>query len=371
MKRAIFLLLIVPFFSSAESMYSPTWGFSIDLPEGYVYAEGDLRDRFSFEGPSNANFDLIVYNGRYNSIEDLAGDINRKLGNRGETDFFRYRGKEAAIINLSFNDSGGWGLCLELDKGAKLAALAYGPASVKELALFHISALDSIAPSFADKRYPGPVTEYAYPRGNTKKAALANTELSAVIHENDAEAAQYLVEREFQLLAQYMESDIWKEAWIRYYRFIYRDSRGRIADAAQTLAKNFNGGMKAGISADEANRDLAQKALSYVQNFDYERHQDGSDFVNLVSAVTDGRGDCDSRAMLWAIILSSADIRAAIMVSDRYSHAMGLADLSGSGARFEALDTKWLVAETTAHVDIGLIAQDVSDIDSWLGVVFE
>jgi hypothetical protein len=371
MKRMFFLLFIIPFFSFSEPMYSPTWGFSIDLPEGYVYADGDLRDRFSFEGPSNANFDLIVYNGRFNSIKALADDINSKLGNHGGTDFFQYRGKQAAIINLNFNGIEGWGLCLELDKGAKLTALAYGPASVRELELFHISALDSISPSFSDKRYSGPVTEYAYPRGNTKKVTLANTELSAVIHENDAEAAQYLVEREFQLLAQYLESDLWKEAWIRYYRFIYRDSYSRIADAALALTKNFSGSEKTGISADEARRTLAQRALSYVQNFIYERHQDGSDFVNLVSAVTEGRGDCDSRAMLWAIILSSADIRAAIMVSGQYSHAMGLADLSGSGARFEAFGVKWLVAETTAHVDIGLIAQDVSDIDSWLGVVFE
>jgi hypothetical protein len=195
--------------------------------------------------------------------------------------------------------------------------------------------------------------------------------LNAVIHENDAEAAQYLIEREFQLLMQYPESVLWKEAWIRYYRFIYRDSCGRIADAAQVLAKNFNNGAGAGISADEAKRAFAQKALSYVQDFNYERHQDGSDFVNLVSAAIEGRGDCDSRAMLWAIILANADIRASIMVSRQHSHAMGLADLSGSGARFEALGVKWLVAETTAHVNIGLIAQDTSEVDSWLGVIFE
>jgi hypothetical protein len=97
----------------------------------------------------------------------------------------------------------------------------------------------------------------------------------------------------------------------------------------------------------------------------------GSDFVNLVSAVTQGRGDCDSRAMLWALILAQADIPAAIMVSREHSHAMGLADIAGTGARFEAEGIKWLVAETTAKVDIGLIGQNVSDIESWLGVIFE
>jgi hypothetical protein len=75
--------------------------------------------------------------------------------------------------------------------------------------------------------------------------------------------------------------------------------------------------------------------------------------------------------MLWAIILAHADIRAAMMVSRNYSHAMGLADIIGTGARFEAHGIQWLVAETTANVDIGLIAQDTSDPAHWLGILFE
>jgi hypothetical protein len=75
--------------------------------------------------------------------------------------------------------------------------------------------------------------------------------------------------------------------------------------------------------------------------------------------------------MLWAMILSQADIRAAIMVSRNHGHAMGLVDIPGTGARFEAEGTKWLVAETVTDVDIGLIAQNVSDIESWLGVIFD
>jgi hypothetical protein len=75
--------------------------------------------------------------------------------------------------------------------------------------------------------------------------------------------------------------------------------------------------------------------------------------------------------MLWALILTQADIPAAMMVSREHSHAMGLVDIPGQGARFEAGGKKWLVAETTAPVDIGLIAEDVSGIESWVGVIFE
>jgi hypothetical protein len=75
--------------------------------------------------------------------------------------------------------------------------------------------------------------------------------------------------------------------------------------------------------------------------------------------------------MLWAIILSGANIRSAMMVSPHYSHAMGLADIAGTGARFDLYERKWLVAETTDKVNIGLIAQDVSDPQHWFGILFE
>jgi hypothetical protein len=50
---------------------------------------------------------------------------------------------------------------------------------------------------------------------------------------------------------------------------------------------------------------------------------------------------------------------------------MGLADLPGSGARFELNGQRLLVAETTARVPIGLIGETVSEIDQWLGILFE
>jgi hypothetical protein len=119
------------------------------------------------------------------------------------------------------------------------------------------------------------------------------------------------------------------------------------------------------------NRDLAEQALNWIQGFTYERDLMGSDFVNLISAVQEGRGDCDSRAMLWALILNQADIPAAIMISAELGHAMGLADLPGPGARFETDGKKWLVAETPAAVALGLIAEDYSEIRKWMGIVFE
>jgi len=354
----------------ASPLHSTTWGFRLDLPEGYEYIDGNNQDRYSFQGPNKAMFDIVVYNGVYKDVEQMANDVNRRLGNSGEVALFEYEGKQAALIDLHFKGYSGWGLCLELTKNAAaakapfLCALAYSPSSGADMDLFHISALDSIAPSDLEARRPGPVMEFSYPRGETIEIPIKGTTISALIRENDAEAAQALVDREFNLLCNYENTPGWQQAWIRFYRTIYRDSWDRIINALFRLEREWNSGQGLGERA------FAEKALAFVQGFSYERDLEGSDFVNLVTAVTEGRGDCDSRSMLWAMILEQADIPSAIMVSRGHSHAMGLADVPGGGARFETGGKKWLVAETTDKVGIGLISADKSDIESWLGVIF-
>lgn len=364
-------MFLAPVFIFAESLYSPTWGFFLDLPEGYEYIDGDGVDRFSFIGPGDAMFDIVVYNGRYASMTELVDDVNRRLTNRGDADFFIYCNRQAAIIELNFSDYNGWGLCVELSSSgtrtAMLLALAYSRSNRNDLELLHISALDSIAPSALERYYPGPIIEYSYPRGETIPVSLAGG-INAIMRENDAEASQVLIEREFRILQMYANSQHWQEAWIRYYRLVYRDSYDRITDIVSALVRNWGWNS---TSNDGERRAFAQRSLSFIQGFTYERYLDGSDFINLVTAITESRGNCDSLAMLWAMILSHADIRSAIMVSRQYSHAMGLADIAGTGARFEAYGTRWLVAETTANVDIGLIAQDQSDPQYWLGIIFE
>jgi transglutaminase-like putative cysteine protease len=262
----------------------------------------------------------------------------------------------------------GWALFFELEAQNNaepmLLAMAYGPAERQELQLLHFSALDSLAPTGAARLNPGPIMEYAYPRERRVRAEVFGLGVEAWIFEEDAEAAQALVDREFDVLRRYENAPNWREAWIRFYRMIYRDSFERLIDIAFQVERKLN------VPSRE-NRDLAEQILFWVQSFEYERNFEGSDFVNAVSAATEGRGDCDSRAMLWAAVLRQAGIPSGIMVSRNYSHAMGLAELDGAGARFEVDGQRLLVAETTARVGIGLIGETVSDIEYWLGILFE
>ena len=380
----VFLIVLRSFIFSAP-LYSPTWGFRVDLPEGYTYSGGDKKDTFSFESAFGAQFDIVVYHASagkaapYANVEALARDVQRRMNNKGDMDNFVYQQKEAYIMELNFSVPGaggrpvpmtGWALCLELgipgtnEKPPLLLAMAYGQAGRNELQPLHFSALDSIAPEEADRWAPGPVTEFSYPRETRIEAPLFGLGINARIYREDAEAAQALVDREFQVLKRYVNAPNWKEAWARFYRAIYRDSFDRLADAAFQIERKMN-------VPPRENRDFAGQVLQWVQSFTYERDLMGSDFVNVISAVTEGRGDCDSRAMLWAVILKQADIHSSIMVSKNFSHAMGLADLPGTGARFEVDGQKLLVAETVAKVSIGLIGETVSEVSEWLGIALE
>ena len=378
----ILLFLCPPLFSAP--LYSPTWGFSLDLPEGFEYVEGDGRDRFSFEHPDGAYFDIVVYHGEadspapYPSLEALMSDVYERLNNEiSLVQVFNYRDKLTWVMELSFSVPGhgarsqhmsGWALCLELPRpegtAPMLLALAYGPGEKEDLLAYHFSALDSIAPELGDILAPGPITEIIYPRETRVRVPLFDMDIEAWIFDKDAEAAQDLIDREFILLRRYLDSPDWRQAWSRFYRAIYRDSYERLADIAFQVERKLN------VPPRET-RDFAEQLLRWVQSFTYERDLLGSDFLNLVSAAVEGRGDCDNRAMLWAMILNHSNIPAGIMVSRHYGHAMGLADLPGEGARLEVNGQRLLVAETTANVDIGLIEESVSDIEYWLGILFE
>ena len=386
------VLCLVPALLAAEPIYSSNWGFRIDLLPDMELQAGDGKNKFSFRSPDGVTFELVVYPASvYKNIGQMTADIQKRLGNTGDVSGFDYYGQDAALMELSFSGNEGWALFIELDEKTdagvenqgiaedqgngpkpKLAAFAFGPAGKTGFQPLYLSALDSVAPTALHTLAPGPVTEFAYPRENRKRIRPANSRSEAWIFDTDAEAAQSLVDREFGVLRRYSSGPLWKEAWVRFYRAIYRDSFDRLRDIAFTLGREW------GEKDAPANREndaakaagIPEQALRWVQSFSYERDLMGSDFVNLVSAALEGRGDCDSRSLLWAVILSQAEIPAAIMVSREYGHAMGLVNIDGSGARFEFENKNWLVAETTAQVALGLINSQTSDSEKWIGINF-
>jgi hypothetical protein len=121
-----------------------------------------------------------------------------------------------------------------------------------------------------------------------------------------------------------------------------------------------------GISREEIPRLL----LSWLQSFKYDRTGTLSDLLCPIAGAVSQSGDCDSRALVYAILLDYFGIDAILMVSSEYSHALAAVDTSGEGARFFHDGKQYLIAELTEQVALGMIAADMADSSKWLGVSF-
>jgi hypothetical protein len=227
-----------------------------------------------------------------------------------------------------------------------------------------ISSLDAFSIDGAARRFPGPVSQFLLPEpvahDEMKTVALPAGSVSLSWSSREAQDELSLAVREFHVMTMYMRSQtLWVDAWARYYRMIYKESSSQLDALTEAFASS--------LPADDPT-ESARRVLAWVQGFHYERDFSGIDFVPPLTAAFERRGDCDSRAMVMAIILERLGIDCVLMVSRDYSHAMLAADVPGGGQRFRFNGKAYLVAETTARVGIGMMDAAQTDFSRWLGV---
>ncbi len=168
-----------------------------------------------------------------------------------------------------------------------------------------------------------------------------------------------MIEREARILVQYKEDR--DEAWRRFYRMIYRDSFGRLQPIFTAL--------EAGVQSRAVTRqELPKRLLEWVQSYSYSRTQSMADILAPLASAVHRTGDCDSRGLLYAAALEYFGIDAVLLVSSEYKHSLVGVDTTGGGARFPFDGKKYLIAETTDQVDIGLLPQSMADPAGWVGV---
>jgi hypothetical protein len=389
MKRSpifpILSILAAAFFlagpASAEELYSDS-GFFLELPEGFTLNDGDGSTRFSFTDPNGVLlFQIFLYEpARYPDAASMAKEILGKLSASADSEGFRYQRRDAVMAHFSFQLDGspheGWGFFL--NGAARNAAgvpdkdivlLAYTPAERYEACLpFIFSCLDSFSVDAEARLYPGPVSQFNLPWGTEarKPASIAfgGRTLSVPVDPEEGNAAQATVEREYLVLNSYADAapELALAAWARFYRMIYRETFHRLDYTALVLSRELSG--------QKAPRDRASRLLAWTQGFRYDRDPSGSDVVNPLTAALEGRGDCDSRAMLLAILVRHGNGDALLLLSAKHSHALVAFDVEGPGARFPYAGKGWLIGETTDDVDIGLIDATMANPEDWLAVEF-
>ncbi len=375
----LLLLLLPPCLLRAEAISFKEYGYSIDLPEGWEPFDASDPAKLSFTDPaSGAMLEIAVFSHeRIMTVEEMDADVRGKLKAEGSPARFSFSGRDACLSEIRFTSDGhpmqGFVLVVKgLDAGSAVASvdamlIAFaskeGYASARDSIL---SALDSFSPDKAGKLLPGPIGQLAAPfpppdpqptavtfLGRTVKGALGST---------DAKATQSLIEREARILARYKQGQV--PAWQRFYRMIYRDSYHRLDGIVEGLKDIVR-------SKSVPEKEVPIVFLSWIQDFTYARTGTLADFLSPLSVVLSASGDCDSCALLYAVILRHFGLDAIVLVSPYYAHALGGVALDLKGAAFTFDGKRYLVAEMTEKVDIGLISKDMADPSAWYAMPLE
>ena len=346
-------------------------GAIVDMPAGFAPGEGDGRTRFSYFSPDGEiEFDILIRNpGLYAAADEMAAGILKKLDSKGQRTGFTYQGRRAVMAELSFALNAaprtGYAIFVKADSGCEYALLAHAPASQFDAAAGLImSCLDAFSIDRAARRSPGPVSQFLLPwpapRPDRKTVAVPGGSVELPWSAEEAAQELYTVKREYRILTTHLADQThWKDAWARFYRMVYRESAARLDGFTEAFARTLP-------RSDPT--ECARRVLAWVQGFVFERDLFGLDFVPPLAAAFERRGDCDSRAMVMAMILERLGIDCVLMLSREYSHAMLAVDVPGGGQRFPFKGREYLVAETTARVGLGMIDASQTDFSKWLGV---
>lgn len=377
--------LLILFALLPQNLFASVWSsrdksFSFDAPESFILKEY-TETSYRFESVTlPVTFIACTYGAhRYNSAEAALCDVTQKLLFTTEVSSFTHR---TLSVSCAYIVSGqntrtpteGWALSAELPQtGGYAVFVGFYPVTsqtdtnaLSESLI--ISALDSICVDKAALGESGIITSFIYPKKGDSEHTLSigGKSISVTIDKTDKEANQYVIEREFLILYHESSNGFGKDACKRFYRMVYRDAYPRL----RRLSFAVQNALTMGENPITSRFLLAQTLLQWTQSFTYERNLLGSDFTSLVSLALGEGGDCDSRALLLAVMLQQMNYDSALFVSSTYSHAVLGVNVPGSGARLSVDGVSYLLGETTAHVDLGLIAKDMSDASQWMGVTF-
>ncbi len=384
-KKLFYFLLIIfaiTSYSFSEQITDRDFGFSLDIPEGFEiadYTEDGMSYVFSHP---NIPVTLVMKLTEEKNAKSAAEVLNKnlkKLNASGETDSFKWNGTVCGIsyFSMSLDDNySGWAVSAPVKiQDYYVILLCYAPESKKGCEQFIISTINSLSINNEYLNTPGIITSYAFPPEGSESVLLkiGGKEIKTSLDKSDEEAAKFVTDLEYSVLNLYANHKMWKEAWQRYYRMIYRDNAGRLQQTAKNIYDSIYPELKKSKPQD-ADIKYAQALLSWVQTFGYERAQSKieSDFTSLPASIKGKGSDCDSRSMLVSVLLNYTGIDTAMLISRGYSHAVVVTDIPAPGQTFTMENGReYLFGETTARVTWGMLAQDQADRTKWIPVTFD
>ena len=291
----LFIIFAITSYSFGEQITDRDFGFSLDIPEGFEIADY-TEDRMSyvFSHP-NIPVTLVMKLTEEKNAKSAAEVLNinlKKLNASGETDSFKWNGTVCGISNFSMSlddNYSGWAVSAPVKiQDYYVILLCYAPESKKGCEQFIISTINSLSINNEYLNTPGIITSYAFPPEGSESVLLkiGGKEIKTYLDKSDEEAAKFVIDLEYSVLNLYANHKMWKEAWQRYYRMIYRDNAGRLQQTAKNIYDSIYPELKKSKPQD-ADIKYAQALLSWVQTFGYERAQSKieSDFTSLPASI--------------------------------------------------------------------------------------
>jgi len=362
-----YFITLLPLFS--WEYYSP-YGYRLDLPDGWeVLSENDPAKTAFTDSDHVCVLQVSLFPGMdHDSARDLCSEVQGNLSASGDSADFIYSGTDAVFADFQFSAGSyparGYFIFINTDD-LDYVVTAFAAAEYYDRKHdFLLSCIDSFSPEGAAIT-AGPVSVFYdfIPDVDFRTSVFpfAQSSLSWTYSDSGIEGSQLLIEREARILVNYEGNR--DAAWQRYYRMIYRDNYQRLQGLSQKLAGYF---YKEGTPREE----IPELLLAELQNFSYSRTGTLSDTLSPLSAAVEKQGDCDTRGLLYAILLNSMNFDTIILVSSEYSHSLAAVNLDKDGARYTYNGKQYLVAELTDKVAIGMIPQSMADPSKWVPVGF-
>lgn len=382
LRNLLFIILVLlPLETIRAEFFSSSYqGWTLDLPEGFAVKDAG-EDGLSYyleHEFMKTRLAVRLYPENAYARNDLAmEEVLNRLNADGEIDGFLWRGRQASVASYSFQLPGnnvsqsGWGVSLTIpEKKFHIVILCYSDKDVAEDSQqFILSCIDSVCIEPSDFRAPGVITSYAFNSEEREDVQLSigGKKVWTTLPKEARDEGRFVIDREFSVLTLYVKQKQWKEAWQRYYRMIFRASYSMLDAAAKDIHAALYPAALA-ENSDNANLEICRKLLGTVQGFSYNRRQDKSDFNDLAGVLQNKGSDCDSRALLLCVLMEHYGVKTELFVSMAYSHALFGVDLPYKGAHISVDGTNYLLCETTAPVDMGLVAQEHGDTSKWIEV---
>lgn len=371
--------------SGAEVVSSGKFGYSVDFPEMFeITSCSDDERSVLFEHsllPVQTAIRIWPADS-YSSSTDAINSTAEKLYASAKTASVKWRNRDCAVSKFEMSEKAlgqemtGWGICVPLyPQKDFLTMLCYAPKDKAfDCEQMILSVLDSLMVDRGSFSEAGIITRFAFPKTQSMAVTLeiGGKKITTELDKDDSEANKFVVDREFAVFRIFAGQKCWKEAWQRFYRMIARDASGRIKKAAFDISSALYADCaKADSELPEAA--MAQKILSWTQNFSYERPSataDKADFTDIPSTLCGEGSDCDSRSMLVMLLCRNIGLDSIMLVSVDYSHAMAGVCMRGKQGQTYSLDGKeYLFGETTAkNLTFGMIAKDMQDRAKWIPI---